>query len=60
MLRDYNDKVIHMGATARPVMGHLANYEGVVVEIDKTGGFVSLKFEDGEIGVYFNDRIIVF
>ncbi|WP_339304349.1 hypothetical protein NST33_17960 [Paenibacillus sp. FSL L8-0435] len=60
MIKDYNGRVIGMGATAKPVMGHLANREGIVIEIDKTGGFVSLEFEDGEIGVYFNDRIIVF
>jgi hypothetical protein len=58
-LRDYNGRVIGMGVTAKPIMGHWANKEGLVIEIDDKVGNITLEFEDKEIGVYFNDRIIV-
>ncbi|MEK4006473.1 hypothetical protein [Paenibacillus sp. FSL H3-0333] len=59
MLKDRNGKVIGKGAVARPVVGYKTNKEGLIIKIDEVVGNITLEFEDDEIGIYHNDKIIM-
>ncbi|GAA0853996.1 hypothetical protein ABER99_20305 [Paenibacillus glucanolyticus] len=59
ILKDRNGRVIGLGATARPTEGIWANKEGLITEINESIGNITLEFENGEIGVYFNHNIVM-
>lgn len=58
-LRDHNGRIINVGQSVRPLMGHWSKKEGLITNIDRTLGVVTVEYEDGEVCTFFNDTIIV-